>query len=148
MCYALFIATEKPIQLISWNKQEPGFYIIDLSEREETVKTQFSKPNIYYAGSHQRCGCGFVYDNLSPDAKDAFTKNELSKQSVRDLVEFLNNELQKGNELELFFCWEGNENSEPRYNIEMMPTELIASRFPLKESTFVKIIRGLRLTTS
>ena len=143
MCYALFIASEKPIQLRSRNKYEPGFYVTDLPERKETVIAQFSKPNVYYAGSHEGCGCGFVYDDLSPDAKDAFTENELAKQSVRDLVEFLNSELQKGNDLELFFCWEGGESSEPRYNIEMMPNDLIASKFPLKYGTFVKIIRGL-----
>lgn len=49
MCFAVYIASSKPLKPISWEKTNRDFYVTDLSTHESTVKKQFALPNVYYA---------------------------------------------------------------------------------------------------
>lgn len=60
MCYAMYIAADKPLPLLEWDEAHRSFYVREIDAREQGVRVQFTKPNVYYAGSHIKCGCGFV----------------------------------------------------------------------------------------
>jgi len=62
MCLGVFIASDKPLSLVPWDAQTPGFNTTPLSGPEENVRQQFSLPEIVYAGAHTRCSCGFRSD--------------------------------------------------------------------------------------
>src|SRR4051812_45959015 len=61
MCMVVYIASDYPLPTSSWDEARPRFHVTELSERDEPVRRQFSKPCAYYAGSHEGCGCGFQY---------------------------------------------------------------------------------------
>jgi len=53
MCMAIYIASDSTLPLVPWDEGRPGLYIIELQgEIDEKVRCQFSKPHIYYVGSH------------------------------------------------------------------------------------------------
>ena len=61
MCMMIYIASDRPLPLIDWQDEFPAFHVRELREEEMAVRTHFKKPYVYYAGSHEGCGCGFAY---------------------------------------------------------------------------------------
>src|SRR5690348_3704867 len=100
MCMAVYVASNSPLPLIQWDKDIPGFHAAELTtdENDEKVRTQFSKPYVYYVGAHTGCGCGFAYGQY-PEYED---DGEESRQSVIRLAEYLTNALGENEDIELF----------------------------------------------
>jgi hypothetical protein len=61
MCMVVYLAADAPLPLISWDAQAPAFHVKALGSRDDPVRARFSKPHVYYVGSHEGCGCGFGY---------------------------------------------------------------------------------------
>ncbi len=53
------LSSSYPLPTPTWHEPHPGFFIAESSGRDEPVRRQFSKQGVYYAGSHEGCGCGF-----------------------------------------------------------------------------------------
>ena len=109
MCLVAYIASNIPLPLILWDKNEPAFHVAELStEEDQKVRVQFSKPHIYYLGSHEGCGCGFPYTDSLGNEED----KDKTQQTRERLVEYLRSALKTQEDVELFFCWEGDQDAE------------------------------------
>lgn len=113
MCLAVYVAVEGSIPGID----ERQFNVRPLARREERVRRQFSKTNVYYVGSHTGCGCGFIGDD--PDPEDVAAR----AQSVRAFVAYLDAQLPV-DDLELFTCWEGAQAKAPQRRLELRRSQL------------------------
>lgn len=60
-CERLFAASDHPLPLIPF-RAEGDFWIGESDFPEDVcIRRLFTKPHIYYLGSHMGCGCGFDY---------------------------------------------------------------------------------------
>jgi hypothetical protein len=132
MCLAVYLATSSPQQTTAWNKDQPAFYLADLYSIEE-VRGQFSLPYVYYAGSHEGCGCGYRRDGVTGEelAQTNATYAALSKL-IRDAKT-------SGASAELFSCWEGDQQEKPEFIGAVTVSELESPEFEFKELQFLTV---------
>ena len=106
MCLAVYLGSDHPVQEIAWDKERPAFYLQEAAA-SEPARRQFAGEYVYYAGSHQGCGCGFSKDGEPPE--------ELARcQANYDaLAKVLGSAMQQGARLQLFTCWEGDQADPP-----------------------------------
>jgi hypothetical protein len=141
MCMMIYIASEHPLPTSSWDEARPCFYVEALSERDEPVRRRFTKPWVYYAGSHEGCGCGFQsgqYEGLEEGA-DALAA---ARDSRWRLAEFLAVALQHQSEVELFACWDGDQTAEPEHRGRLRPSDLTRDRASFREKEFLIIFEA------
>ncbi|MDD5057805.1 MAG: hypothetical protein PHQ60_08025 [Sideroxydans sp.] len=124
----IYLSAAKPLSKIEWNEAEPRFYISTLAPNEERVSCQFKTQNVVYAGSYEGCGCGFQYgeypaENYEPDE----LKNR--RRSLDDFAKYLRNELPKVGAIELFACWDGDQEAAPEHRRSLTPASLEANDF-------------------
>lgn len=124
MCLALYIASDESLPLITWNKQSPAFHVIELSEQEQVIRKQFSSPYVYYAGSHEGCGCAFNYGREYPEYEDDPEELKAAEESTTRLADYLSDVVPKVGALQIFSCWEGEGEKSPEYFREITPDEI------------------------
>jgi hypothetical protein len=61
MCYMLYLGSDVPLPTSKWRKESPGFFLSDTEDEIQVARRHFSKHHVYYAGSHEGCGCGFFF---------------------------------------------------------------------------------------
>jgi hypothetical protein len=120
MCMMFYLASDYPLPTLAWDESRPGFHVAELTDRDEPVRRQFSKPCVYYAGSHEGCGCGFQYGEYESDSAELAA----TRESRRRLAEFVAIALQHQSEVELFACWDGDQAAEPEHRGRMRPADL------------------------
>ena len=132
MCYELFLGSDVPLPTSEWRKEAPGFYLTDSDRGIRKAERHFSKSHVYYAGSHEGCGCGFFFDpEVDPDGY------EDDRNAVKELVAMINQALRTSASVELLVTWAGHEKRPPTRRLEMKPEDLLAEAFPLEEGDFV-----------
>jgi len=141
MCYAIYIGSDQPLPTSEWNEADRTFYVTHLTDDTRVVSKHFSKRHVYYAGSHQGCGCGFFSDPDYGDDEDEKREYEDSRADVRALVEYLNKALEKQNTLEFLVTWEGQQTEPVKRKLELCPEDLLLPEFPLDEQDFAIIKR-------
>ena len=57
MCYEIYIASDQPLKTIDWDDNDRKLNVNKLETKDKIIQTIFSKPYIYYIGSHLKCGC-------------------------------------------------------------------------------------------
>ncbi len=144
MCLVVYLAADRPLPLIPWDEHARGFHVTELTgEKDEAVRGQFTKPYVYYAGSHTICGCGFNYGQY-PDAEDDPEELALTQKTLRDMSEYLAGALEDGAIIELFACWEGDQAARVEHRREIVPDTIRAGGFGFreKELTVVRYSAG------
>lgn len=64
MCIAVYISTNKELELETYIAGQTDIYFEKPSEEEENaLRPKFSKTNIYYVGSSSGCSCNFGFDS-------------------------------------------------------------------------------------
>ena len=99
----------------------------------------FSKIFIAYAGSFKGCSCGFSYDDDPCDKEDDTRRNTLARESVKQLSAYLSNVVKKGS-IEIFACWDGDQEDEPEERIVVTPTHFGGDEFAFGEKQFIKVV--------
>jgi len=134
MCLAVYIASDKPLPLISWVEERPSFYVEEATNDKTGIKKQFNNQYIYYAGSHEGCGCGFF--------KDGEVGEELAQveENYNNLSSYIKKAKESGAKLQIFSCWEGDQADEPEHSEEITEQNLIEKQFEFKEKTLYKIV--------
>jgi hypothetical protein len=127
MCVAVYIASDKPLPLIPFDVGKPAFNVSEIGERSATVKQQFTKPHVYYVGSHTGCGCGFQNhsDMYGTDFGTDPEEIVAGRESRQRLAEYLRAALATQESLELFASWEGDEEYEPASRGVIVPEDLV-----------------------
>lgn len=136
MCMMVYVASDYPLPALAWDQARPNFHVIELDDREEPVRCRFSKPYVYYVGSHEGCGCGFQYGEYT-----GFEEADLAQRqaSRRCLAEFLAVALQHQLEVELFACWDGDQSAPPEHRGRLRPMDLIRDRTFFREKEFLVV---------
>ena len=106
-----------------------------LDENSKPVRKQFSKPYVYYLGSHQGCGCGFSYGQY--DYEEA--EENAACESVRHLSEYLAQAVEIVGPVELFSCWDGDQEDEPTFHESKTAEEIGGEVFWFQERQLTKI---------
>lgn len=127
MCLAVYIASDKELPLSSWNEDKPMFHTSELKEHDECVKEQFNLPNVVYAGTDESCGCGFL--------KEYETGEELKRKqkNYEELFNYLSVLKNDGAKLQLFSCWEGDQNKPKEFNEVISIDTISDKKFQFKE---------------
>ena len=142
MCMALFIAAAEPLETIPWDASQPGFNVQALSDSEEGVRRHFTKPNVYYAGAHTGCSCGFAYGLLDVmDEADA-VEAAAGRQSVSDLRSYLESAIARLGEVEMFSAWEGDFGADATQRLDVTPDWFGGDRFELPERVVFRVTRS------
>jgi len=117
MCTMVYLASDRPLPLIEWDKDHPAFYTESLGEihgaiEEQAVRSRFSKSIIYRLGSNQGCGCGFAYYEQFDGGYYDPEELEAAAKSRESLAAFLAEALKDQDSLEIWICWAGDEGCE------------------------------------
>lgn len=137
MCMMVYVASDYPLPTLAWDTTRPGFHVRELDECDEPVRQQFSKPCVYYVGSHEGCGCGFQYGEYEGCEEEADVVP--SRQSRLRLTDFLTVALQHQSEVELFACWDGDQAAKPEYRERLRPGDLLRTRTFFRERELLVI---------
>jgi hypothetical protein len=131
MCLSVHIASDLPLPVSTWNPDARAFYL-EAVPVDAPVRDRFSLPNVYFAGSHLGCGCGFTrYED--DDQRDKTQANYTALAGViRDVL------LQSSN-VEIFTCWEGDHGCEPELLESVSVSEFLLPEFELKERQFLRV---------
>jgi hypothetical protein len=132
MCLVIYIAADSELPLVMWNEEKPGFHVTELNQYGETVRKQFSKPFVYELGSHTGCCCGLQYAENEEEKSSA-------EEDLRRLAEYLTNALKDSRGIELYSCWNGDEEKEVEYRTVMVPSEFVNDSFRFKERQFIEV---------
>jgi hypothetical protein len=128
MCMMVYLAADALLREVAWNEAAPAFNTTALAPDELRVRRQFSKPYLIYAGSHNGCGCGFQLGEYPPEHTEP---DEMSnrRRSLHDFAAYLREEIARVGEVQLFACWDGDQESPPEHHRGLTPSALEASSF-------------------
>lgn len=105
MCIAVYVATGKSFDPVSWKEDAPAFHTED-RDVEAELRARFAPLPVHYVGSHEGCGCGFQpYDDGEVDDADR------RRASLGGLIAFV----QKVAPADIFVCWEGQQDGDPAW---------------------------------
>jgi hypothetical protein len=128
---SVHIASDAPLPVSTWTPDARAFYLEAVAE-DAPVRVRFSVPNVYFAGSHLGCGCGFQkYED--DDERD---KTQANYTALADVIRDV---LSHTSSVEVFTCWEGDHGREPEFLESVSVSELILSEFELKERQFLRV---------
>ena len=145
MCKAFYLGSDIELPVSNWDKNCPQFYTIKINSNN-LFKDQFTKKYIYYLGSQEGCGCGFFYDDNDIDDREELNENEESKKNVIKMIDFINNALKNTNELELFMCWEGDENKKPVQIKTIYPEQILGTELCLEDLIIYRLVKKEAIT--
>jgi len=138
MCYEIYIASDKPLKTIDWDENNRKLNVNKIDSKDKIIKKIFSKPHIYYIGSHLKCGCGFFYESsLTPDCDEREVAKQVI-QSQKELKKYIRQSLGKCKEIELYVSWEGEKEKGPLKTIHLTDKD-IKKQFSLEERHFYRI---------
>jgi len=149
MCLQVFVASDKPLPIVSEQDPRIVFQAEPLWSSSVPVTRLFSKPYILALTSVGGCACGFRYapDDLDilaqTDVPDEIKSSvradyEASRESVYRLQAYLRRAMQSG-EIEVYSCWYGDEEAEPETRRIVTPDHFGGDTFAFVERQFLTI---------
>ena len=133
MCLAVYIGSEIELKENAWNKNEPNFYI-EAVPSANNVRKQFSTTHVYYAGSHEGCGCGFFKEAREPE------EFENVQENYKNLALTIKNAVEAGRKIQLFSCWEDDQAKQPEIKVSIGLSEIVNPEFEFKELNFLNVV--------
>lgn len=115
-----------------WSERAPGFYLEQARKRDKVVR-QFALPHVYYVGSHEGCGCGFIKEGEEGPEFEIHQANYLA------LTGLIREAMARGASIELFACWEGDQAGRPESVESLPPSRLEDPGFQFKEKQFIRV---------
>ena len=101
--------------------------------------SNFSTPEVYFAGSYEGCGCAFNYGREYPSLEADQEEIETAEKSVKEMVEYISS----NQVTEIFACWMGDEEKKPNSFREISTEQIGAKDFFFKEQELLKVKYGL-----
>jgi hypothetical protein len=124
----VYLAADVPLRPIPWDERSPGFNTSPLAPDEKRVRSQFEKSNLVYAGSYEGCGCGFQLGEYPSEQSDPAEMAQRRK-SLHDFAAYLREELPRVGALQVFACWDGDQEKPPEHHRALTPASLEADTF-------------------
>lgn len=146
MCVMTFIASDKELPTIEWNNEVPDFYVHNLKEPDygyKEIRSILCKRYLYNVGAHTGCGCGFSYGIYEPLDEDDIQEDLKGKSSVNKLFQYIRENLQICDSIELFSCWAGNEGVNPKSTYELNINQIeLSDSFCFVSDNELRIIKA------
>ena len=133
MCLAVYLGSSLELPESKWNEAAPAFYLEPAGSHEDEARRQFSLPYVYYAGSHEGCGCGFLKEG------EVGVELVTHQANYDSLVQRIREVQEKGASVELFSCWEGDQGLAPEFIESLTADEIEDPSFQFKERQFIRI---------
>jgi hypothetical protein len=137
MCMALYLGSDRPIPLMPWEEGRSPIWARALSD-DEAVRAKFSKKHVSYVGAWEGCGCGFQYGTL-PDVDEGDEHELQCRSSVEALRTLLSERLAHESDIELFACWEGDQETSIEHSLEVSTGFFEGEAFQLRERTLYHV---------
>lgn len=142
----LYLGSDKERNISFWDEENPQFFVQKLNTQYrdeqqqfdaiEQVKLNFSKRFIYYAGSHEGCGCGFRKEGFWYEDSEQLSK---AAENQKRLFEYINECLVDEDSIEIFACWAGNENEPTQSKRKIAVHEIMQADFYFEEDEFIVV---------
>ncbi len=126
MCVAVYLSAPTPLPLVAWHEESPAFFVEE-APADDPVRAHFSWPNVYYAGAHEGCGCGFAYNQM-PENLQAADDEARARASVAALRKYVGEATARG-PVELYACWEGEQSFPVKERVTASPEVLGGDSF-------------------
>jgi len=141
MCMAVYIAANSPLTLLPWNAASPQFYVAAVDSEDVAARGQFTEAHVYYAGSHEGCGCGFQYGQY-PEFED--DERPLKRASLDQFATYLDSVVARVGPIRVFACWEGDQTAPVSHRRDLTPNALRRGDFFFLERE-MSVVRSDRL---
>ena len=138
MCMALYLGSDRAIPPMPWAEGRSPVWTRTLSDDDEAVRAKFSKKHVSYVGAWEGCGCGFGYGTL-PDVDEGGAHELQCRASVEALRTFLSDRLAYESDIELFACWEGDQETSIEDSLEVSTDFFGGEAFQFRERTFYRV---------
>ncbi len=144
MCFVLYAGTEKGLKLRPWQETTPDLSVESLTERDQSIRVHFSKPEVQYIGSTAGCGCDFPHVTLQDgewltfedDEVDA-EQEEKEKYNRKALVRLLQESGERM--VELYGVWDGDFEKSPKATEDIPLQRILDSNFLFKEQGLYRV---------
>jgi hypothetical protein len=125
----VYLAADVPLREVAWDEAAPAFNTSPLSPDEQhRVRPQLSKPYLIYAGSYEGCGCGFQLGEYPLEYSEPADISQRRK-SLHDFAAYLREELPRVGTIQLFACWDGDQEAIPEHRRVLIPSALETDSF-------------------
>ena len=135
MCMVLYAAADAPLPELPERNPPAPLSARPIRDAEEAVRPHFTKPHVYFLGSHTGCSCGFQYgEGVEEDSE--------GRESVRQLGEYLAAAVECAGAIEVYACWDGEE-AEPLEEREIITSAAFlgdAEEFDLPQRWFATVV--------
>ncbi len=134
MCLVLYVGLNKSLEPVSKINGKVGFYISEIKDKTNYIFQNITKRFVYLVGSAEGCGCSFLMDGFYPDMEEWADIRETYSQ----LADYFENAA-KGENLQLYYCWESEESGKPEKFHQIELTEMKKMDFSFKERHFYSV---------
>ncbi|HXJ23439.1 MAG TPA: hypothetical protein VMT03_24710 [Polyangia bacterium] len=124
----IYLAADVPLRTVEWREDAPGFNTSMPAPDEQRVRCQFTKPNLVYAGSYEGCGCGFQLGEYPPESLEPDEVVQ-RRRSLHEFAAYLREELPRVGTIELYACWDGDQETPPVHYRTLTPASFEADTF-------------------
>lgn len=136
MCLAVYIASATALPLVAWDEARPAFYVDGVAP-DDPVRARFLMPNVYYLGSHEGCGCGFKYGVMPAGLEDQ--EDEATGRAAVDALRAYVAQAAVGRPVEMFACWEGEQQLPALETERISPGQLGGNSFDFKQRRLLRV---------
>jgi hypothetical protein len=141
VCFVLYGGTNRHLPRKAWRSNAPDLSVRPLTEHENLIKANFSKPEVQYIGSTSGCGCDFPHVMFQNgqwpwfDDGEGDAEQETSERYNREALASL---LQASGEpaVELYGVWDGDFATPLQAREEISLKTLNEPTFRFKEQGF------------
>lgn len=144
MCMMVYIASDYKLPCIDYKKESPDFFVQEISEGDFgyiEVWKMMNKKFIYNVGSYTGCGCGFNYGTYELYDEDDIKEDNLGKEAVKKLFDYIKECLTDIKHIYLFTCVAGNEYKQPERTLLMNVGEIkLGDEFSFSNCNELRII--------
>ncbi|MEZ4223521.1 MAG: hypothetical protein R3B13_21415 [Polyangiaceae bacterium] len=134
----VYLAADKPLREVAWRADAPGFNTTPLVPDERRVRRQFTKPCLMYAGSWEGCGCGFQLGEYPAEFQEPDEMSQ-KRRSLQGFATYLREELPRVGSIQLFACWDGDQEAPPEHRRALTPSALETDAFFFLQKEFSTI---------
>jgi hypothetical protein len=132
MCLAVYLVSSEVLTEIPWNYSKRAFHL-ESAQREAIAKWVKGRL-LYYAGSHQRCGCGYQKSNIEPRDLASVQANYIALSGV------VGEPVSRGASIEVVACFNEFASATPDITGEIQSTDIRRADFELKEGQHFRVV--------
>ena len=139
MCQRVYVACRGALPTVRRGAQSP-FLEVQVAPPVPHIRgfLQLDLPNVYLAGGHVVCGCGFP-DLFGDDVVRAAPIGEADVQSLRALVEWLRPAVEGHKTARLYLCWPHRQHDPPQGERTVTVTQMLEAGFRLRHHEILTI---------